>query len=80
MKEAINEVKSSKYAFLEASQTMLQILSLCNYLMNSFVFEMFLESTDDLCNIIEMGPNLFTGQHVMAWKKDFVYGPLLNYK
>ena len=41
MKEAINEVKSSKYAFLEASQTMLQILSWCNYLMNNFVFEMF---------------------------------------
>ena len=27
-----------------------------------------------------MGPNLFTGQHVIAWKKNFVYGPLLDYK
>ena len=39
-----------------------------------------LEATEDLCNIIEMGPNLFTGQHVIAWKKNFVYGPLLDYK
>jgi len=27
-----------------------------------------------------MGPNLFMGHHVMAWKKNYVYGPVLNYK
>ena len=31
------------------------------------------------CDIAEIGPNLFNGNLVMAWKKGFRYGPILNY-
>merc|ERR1711902_218156 len=54
---------SEKYAFMAATQAM------------------YLESQarDKTCAISEMGPNLFKGYHVIVWKKDFPYGPLLNY-
>ena len=31
------------------------------------------------CDVIEMGPNLFNGNLVFAWQKNYPYGRILNY-
>lgn len=78
---AMSLMKSSQYAYLAATQTMLRELSkIFSEIWKQNLDINISEATGDLCNIIEMGPNLFTGQHVIAWKKNFVYGPLLDYK
>lgn len=39
----------------------------------------FLESLGKSCDVIEMGPNLFNGNLVIAWKKKLPYAPIFNY-
>ena len=31
------------------------------------------------CDVIDAGENMIKGPLVIAWQKDFVYGPLLDY-
>ena len=31
------------------------------------------------CDVIDAGENIIKGPLVIAWQKDFVYGPLLDY-
>ena len=31
------------------------------------------------CRVMDIGPTVFKGNLVIAWKKDFLYAPLLNY-
>ena len=72
-------MKTEKYAFIQASQAIYQELGQPMSAMSSNECLLFSERTGETCNIVEIGPNLFNGNLVMAWKKDFPYAPILNY-
>ena len=38
-----------------------------------------LAASGDQCSIVQVGPNLFNGNLIIAWTKDFPYAPLFNY-
>ena len=61
---AIDMIKQGDFAYLFPTQPMHQALK---------------DSGGD-CRIVQMGRNIYNGHLVFAWKKNFVYGPLLNYK
>ena len=44
-----------------------------------FLFVTILDGSGKTCQVIEIGPNLFNGNFIIAWKKKFPYGPLLDY-
>ena len=78
--EAFQKMKTENYAFIQASQAIYQelggsisVISSNKYLLRTS------ERTGETCNIVEIGPNLFNGNLVMAWKKNFPYAPILNY-
>ena len=78
--EAFQKMKTEKHAFIQASQAIYQelggsmsVISNTEYLMKTS------ERTGETCNIVEIGPNLFNGNLVMAWRKNFPYAPILNY-
>ena len=43
------------------------------------IYLLTLVSEGQACKVIEMGPNLFTGNLVMAWTKNMPYGHILNF-
>ena len=80
--EAFQKMKTEKYAFIQASQAIYQELGELMSAMSAISSNECLllsERTGETCNIVEIGPNLFNGNLVMAWKKDFPYAPILNY-
>ena len=69
-----------QYAFMTATTAMYS--QLCRKLLQHSMSRHFLslsDGTGKACDIAEIGPNLFNGNLVMAWKKGFRYGPILNY-
>ena len=72
-----------QYAFMTATTAMYSQLcrKLLRYSMSRHgQHDFFLtDGTGKACDIAEIGPNLFNGNLVMAWKKGFRYGPILNY-
>ena len=79
--EAFQRMKTEKYAFIQASQAIYGELGgfqCCNFASNKYHLRTS-ERTGETCKIVEIGPNLFNGNLVMAWKKHFPYAPILNY-
>ena len=73
-------MKTEKYVFIQASQAIYQELGEAISVTSSRKYLLIIsERTGETCKIVEIGPNLFNGNLVMAWKKNFPYAPILNY-
>ena len=60
---AVIKMKEEQFAYMQATQAIYGILA----------------RSGDECNIVQIGPNLFNGNLVIAWGKQFPYAPLFNY-
>ena len=56
-------MKNEPFAYMQATQAIYSIL----------------KNSGDECNIVQIGPNLFNGNLVIAYSKGFPYAPLLNF-
>ena len=78
---AITKIKEEKFAYMEVIFTVMMW-----DIANKFSFEAtqailgLLERSGDQCSIVQVGPNLFNGQMVLAWTKKFPYADLFNYQ
>ena len=77
---AINKIKEEKFAYMEV-MNMIRSLNdnLCSLEATQAILGL-LEKSGDQCRIVQVGPNLFNGQMVLAWTKRFPYAGLFNYQ
>ena len=59
----IKKIRDDNFAFMETAITM----------------QYYLDSINEPCSIVHMGPNLFNGKLVFAWRKNFEYAEIFNY-
>ena len=60
----LRKIKSENFAFIDTTLTMQYTLA----------------EEGDPCSIIPMGPNLFNGKLVFAWRKNFEYAEIFNFQ
>ena len=77
--EAVNTLLNEDYAYLGDSVPMAFELG-SKYVVIEHV-ELSISSAEAgyQCDVTDSGPTIFPGYYVITWKKDFEYGPLLNY-
>ena len=82
--EAINTLLKEDYAYLGDSVPMAYELGRIYCIVDCSIVdlqELYTSSGEAgyHCDVTESGPTIFPGYYVMTWKKDFEYGPILNY-
>ena len=75
----IHRMLGEEYAMMAATQAMYMKISNFCQISHKIIKTLLLVSEGKTCKVIEMGPNLFTGNLVMAWTKDLPHGHILNF-
>ena len=76
---AVETMMKEEFVYMSATTAMYSHLSKIDSI--SFLHKIFkyLVSAGKTCVVVEIGPNLFNGNLVIAWKKNFRYAALINY-
>ena len=75
----VKKIKSENFAFIDTTLTMQFILCIEKLSLISYFRFLYLAQEGDPCTIIPMGPNLFNGKLVFAWRKNFEYAEIFNF-
>ena len=75
----LKKIKTENFAFIDTTLTMQFILCIEKLSLISYFIFLHLAQEGDPCTIIPMGPNLFNGKLVFAWRKNFEYAEIFNF-
>ena len=70
-----------EFVFMSATTAMYSHLSKIDFIssLHKDFIQKYVVSAGKTCVVVEIGPNLFNGNLVIAWKKNFRYAALINY-